>query len=131
MPAFTHHIFICENRRDADHPRGSCDPKGHGDLKDALKKELKRHGLKGEVRANSAGCLDQCECGPVLVIYPQAIWYGAVTLEDVPRIVAETVVNGRVLEDLRIPEAALNTKGKVPFQRSSCHGCDGAAGTSE
>ncbi|PQO30826.1 (2Fe-2S) ferredoxin domain-containing protein [Blastopirellula marina] len=131
MPAFTHHIFICENRRDAGHPRGSCDALGGGELRDAFKKELKRHGVKGEVRANSAGCLDQCECGPVIVIYPQAIWYGAVTAQDVPRIVEETVVHGRVLDDLRIPDEALNTKGKVPFSRTSCGGCDSAQGTSE
>ncbi|TWT38800.1 (2Fe-2S) ferredoxin domain-containing protein [Blastopirellula retiformator] len=131
MPAYTHHIFICENRRAPGHPRGSCDLTGDGELRSALKKELKRHGIKGEVRANSAGCLDQCECGPVIVIYPQAIWYGGVTPQDVPRIVEETVVHGRVLTDMQIPEEALNTKGKVPFQRSKCDGCDGAEGASE
>ena len=62
------------------------------------------------MRANSAGCLDQCELGPTVVIYPQAIWYGGVKLSDVPRIVEETIVNGRVVEELRIPDEKLNCK---------------------
>lgn len=64
------------------------------------------------VRANKAGCLDQCELGPTVVIYPQEIWYGGVTPEDVPRIIQETVVDGKILADLQIPEQQLNTKGK-------------------
>jgi len=62
------------------------------------------------VRANQAGCLDQCELGPTVVIYPQQIWYGGVRPEDVPRIVEETIVHGRVLEDLLIPTEQLNVK---------------------
>jgi (2Fe-2S) ferredoxin len=62
------------------------------------------------VRANYAGCLDQCECGPTVVIYPQAIWYGGVRPEDVPRIIEETILGGRILEDLLIPDEKLNAK---------------------
>ncbi len=62
------------------------------------------------MRANAAGCLDQCELGPTVVIYPQAIWYGGVRIEDVPRIVEETVIHGRVLADLLIPDERLNCK---------------------
>lgn len=109
MPAFTHHIFICGNQRKPGHSRGCCDPEGNEELKSALKKELERRGLKPLVRANSAGCLDQCELGPCLVIYPQAIWYGGVTKKDVPRIVEETIVHGRIVEDLHIPADKLNT----------------------
>lgn len=80
-------------------------------LRDCFKKELKARGLNPDVRANSAGCLDQCEHGPVIVIYPQAIWYGSVTPADVPRIVEQTIIRGQVLEDLQIPDDQLNTKG--------------------
>jgi len=117
MPAFTCHLFVCCNRREPGHPRGCCNADGSAALRAALKDELKRQGLGPTVRCNEAGCLDQCEFGPTLVIYPQGIWYGRVTPDDVPRIVAETVVGGRVLEELRIPDACLNTKGKVPWQR--------------
>jgi len=87
-----------------------------------FKAELKRSGANGVVRANSAGCLDQCELGPTVVIYPQAIWYGHVTPHDVPRIVSETILGGRILDDLRIPDELLNTKGG----RVSCESTSGA-----
>ncbi|WP_425618814.1 ferredoxin [Anatilimnocola sp. NA78] len=108
MAQFTHHIFVCCNQRKKDHARGSCDPDGDEELKSTLKKELEKRGLKPMVRANEAGCLDQCELGPVIVIYPQAIWYGGVRIKDVPRIVEETIVNGRILPDLLIPDDKLN-----------------------
>jgi (2Fe-2S) ferredoxin len=83
-------------------------------LRDCLKKALKARGLDGQVRANQAGCLNQCEWGPTLVIYPQGIWYGGVKLEDVPRIVEETIIGGKVIEELRIPDQWLNTpEGKA------------------
>jgi (2Fe-2S) ferredoxin len=110
MAEFTHHIFICVNQRDRHHKRGSCDPDGEERLKSAFKKEVERHGLKPLVRANAAGCLDQCELGPTVVIYPQAIWYGGVQIKDVPRIVEETIVHGRILEDLLIPADKLNCR---------------------
>lgn len=110
MPKFTSHIFVCCNQREKGHKRGSCDPEGKGKLRDCFKKELKRHGLGPLVRANQAGCLDQCELGPTVVIYPQGIWYGHVTPEDVPRIVEETIVGGRILGDLVIPDAELNAR---------------------
>jgi (2Fe-2S) ferredoxin len=108
MPAFSHHVFVCGNVRDPGHRRGCCDPSAGGDLRDAFKKALKRAGLARTARANHAGCLDQCEHGPVVVIYPQNIWYGGVTEQDVPRIVEETLVEGRILEDLLIPDDCLN-----------------------
>lgn len=110
MAKFTHHIFICINRREPSSGRGCCNPDGSEALRNAFKKEVERRGLKPLVRANASGCLDQCELGPTVVIYPQAIWYGGVKLSDVPRIVEETIVNGRVLEDLRIPDEKLNCR---------------------
>lgn len=76
-----------------------------------LKAEIARLGLKPLVRANKAGCLDQCELGPCLVIYPEAIWYGGVRPDDVPRIVKETILGGHLLEDLCIDDHLLNSKG--------------------
>jgi (2Fe-2S) ferredoxin len=108
MPAFTHHIFVCGNVRDAGHKRGCCDPDGRQTLREALKKELKAVGFGPLARANHAGCLEQCEHGPTIVIYPQGIWYGRVKLEDVPRIVAKTILGGEVLNDLLIPDHCLN-----------------------
>ena len=69
------------------HRRGCCDPEGQQALRDAFKRELKQAGFGPLARANHAGCLEQCEHGPTVVIYPQGIWYGRVRVEDVPRIV--------------------------------------------
>ena len=112
MPEFTHHLFVCCNQRDSDSSRGSCDPEGKERLRSAFKKQIEAHGLKPQVRANSAGCLDQCELGPVCVIYPQGIWYGGVQLKDVPRIVEQTIVGGKILPDLLIPAEKLNVTKK-------------------
>ena len=112
MPAFTHHLFICCNQREAGNSRGSCNADGSERLRAAFKQEIEARGLKPLVRANSAGCLDQCELGPVCVIYPQGIWYGRVQVEDVPRIVEQTILGGQILPDLLIPPENLNIKQK-------------------
>ena len=108
MPAFTHHVFVCGNARAPDHPRGSCDPDGRQALRDAFKKALKKAGVAATTRANHAGCLDQCEHGPVVVIYPQGVWYGRVGPEDATRIVERTIVAGEVIDDLAIADDCLN-----------------------
>jgi (2Fe-2S) ferredoxin len=108
MPAFTHHIFVCGNIREPGHRRGCCDPQGKQSLREAFKKELKQAGFGATVRANHAGCLEQCEHGPTVVIYPQGVWYGHVTMADVPRIVQKTLIGGEILNDLQIPDSCLN-----------------------
>jgi (2Fe-2S) ferredoxin len=100
MPGFDHHIFICTNQRPPENPRGCCDPEGLGELQLAFKRELAARGRKDHVRANKAGCLDQCEKGPTVVIYPEGVWYGGVTREDVAEIVESHIVQGRPVERL-------------------------------
>jgi (2Fe-2S) ferredoxin len=107
---FTSHIFVCCNRRQPGHSRGCCDPEGNEKLRECFKSALKARDLTPLVRANQAGCLDQCELGPTVVIYPQEIWYGGVQLKDVPRIIEQTIVGGLILEDLLIPDNALNAR---------------------
>lgn len=121
MPKFTCHLFVCCNRRSPGHSRGCCDPEGTEQLRSAFKAEVKRRNLGPLVRANKAGCLDQCELGPTVVIYPQQIWYGGVTLDDVSRIVEETVIGGRVLPDLLIADEQLNTKAGRSAAASPSH----------
>ena len=67
-----------------------------------LKELAHAAGLKGRIRINTAGCLDQCGMGVTLVIYPEAVWYGRVTLEDADEIFREHVLEGRPVERLRI-----------------------------
>lgn len=108
MPKFERHVFICGNEREADHPRGCCLSKGSAAVRDAFKVELSRHSLKSKVRANHAGCLDQCEHGVTLVVYPDAIWYGNVDADDVAEIVESHLVNGRPVARLLITDDCLN-----------------------
>ncbi len=99
---YRHHVFVCENRRPDDDPRGCCAAKGSEAIRDALKAEIHRRGLKQEVRANGAGCLDSCAEGPTIVVYPEGVWYGRVRVEDVPEIVESHLVNGVPVERLRV-----------------------------
>ena len=114
MAKFEHHVFICMNERDGD-ARVSCGHKGRK-LKDAFKDAVKAAGLKGSVRANESGCLDQCEHGPTVVVYPEAVWYGFVKLDDVQEIVTEHLVHGRPVARLQIADGCLNTKD-CPHQK--------------
>ena len=102
MPQFEHHIFICENIRDGSDPRGCCGAKGAAEIREAFKSEIKQRSLKGIVRANKAGCLDQCSLGPTVVVYPEAVWYGHVTKDDVAEIMDSHIIGGIPVERLLI-----------------------------
>ena len=97
---YQRHIFICTNRRSDDDPKGSCAQKGSEDIRSAFKRELYARGLKTIVRANKSGCLDVCEQGPNVVIYPEGVWYSHVTLNDVVEIVERHIIRGEVVERL-------------------------------
>jgi len=102
MPHFDKHIFICTNRRDPSNPKGSCAAKGSEQVRERFKKELAERGLKGRMRANAAGCLDQCENGCTVVVYPEQVWYGHVTPNDVLEIIEEHLLHDRPVERLRL-----------------------------
>lgn len=105
MSRLQRHVFVCINERPPDHPKGCCLHKGSAEVRDLLKDELKKRGIAHAVRANNAGCLDACEYGVTMVIYPEGIWYGAVRKEDVEEIVDRTIINGEVIQRLLIPNA--------------------------
>jgi len=108
MPPFERHIFVCTNARECGHPRGCCNTKGAEAVREALKKAAAKR-LGKRVRVNAAGCLDQCEHGVTMVVYPEAVWYGFVKLEDVEEIVESHLVNGHPVEPLRLPDSCINT----------------------
>lgn len=109
MGPFDKHVFVCTNQRPPDHPRGCCDPTDCGDLHRAFKKAVAGRGLRARVRANRAGCLDQCEHGPTVVVYPDGVWYGPVSEGDVDEIVESHLVGGQPVERLRLPDSCINT----------------------
>ncbi len=110
MPAFERHVFVCTNTREPGHPRGCCSAKQSGVIREMLKAEIEKRGLKRRIRINQSGCLDQCEHGVTIVVYPEAVWYGFVRVEDVPDLVEQHLVGGRPVERLRLPDGCVNTE---------------------
>ena len=114
MPPYERHVFVCVNERDASDKRGCCSSKDAAEVRSRLKKLAHDAGLRGRVRINGAGCLDQCAQGVTLVVYPEAVWYGRVTPEDVDELFREHVLEGRPVERLRIdsmrPRATRETR---------------------
>ncbi len=102
MSHYKHHVFFCTNLRDDG--RQSCGQCGSSAAREYVKgrcKELGIHGA-GRVRINTAGCLDRCEQGPVIVVYPEEVWYTYVDHEDLDEIIREHLQNGRPVERLRL-----------------------------
>ena len=95
------HIFACTNTRPEKHPRGSCAARGAQKLRDYMKVRAKELGIEA-VRVNSAGCLDRCELGPVVVIYPEGVWYSVQTFEDIDEILDTHVIKGGRVERLML-----------------------------
>jgi (2Fe-2S) ferredoxin len=93
------HVFCCVNERPAGHERGSCAGRGSIRLRNYMKARAKELGLE-DVRINSAGCLDRCELGPTMVVYPGGVWYRYRTLEDVEDILQRHLIGGTPVERL-------------------------------
>jgi (2Fe-2S) ferredoxin len=108
LAPFEKHLFICTNQREPGHGRGCCSPDGSEALQKAFKKALAERGLTRRIRANRSGCLDQCEHGPNVVVYPDAIWYGGVTEADIPAII-DGLVSGEPVARLRLADECVNT----------------------
>ncbi len=98
---FKTHVFCCLNEREAGHSRGSCARQGSEKLRDYMKDRAKKLGIK-KTRINQAGCLDRCELGPVMVIYPEGVWYSYHSKEDVDEILQKHVIEGKRVERLML-----------------------------
>jgi (2Fe-2S) ferredoxin len=101
---FQHHVFCCANQRPEGSARGCCASKGAVELHAYFKQQLQQLGLSQTIRVNKAGCLDRCEHGPTVVIYPDGVWYRIQSQADIDTIVAEHLLAGRVVTALRLPD---------------------------
>jgi (2Fe-2S) ferredoxin len=95
------HIFICTNQR-APGEKKSCGEACGLELVKEFKRIMKEKGLNGRMRAQRTGCLDACEYGPSLVVYPEGVFYGGVSNKDVAKIIDEHLLNDRIVERLAI-----------------------------
>lgn len=118
MRPFEIHVFVCTSG-------GTCPHQGSLAVHACLKEAVAKAGLKGRVRVNHAGCLDQCGHGPNLVIYPENVWYSHVTPEEAAVIFTQHILGGKPVEHLvyRPPQAgghrlARNREGR-PLERCS------------
>ena len=99
---YARHVFFCLNER--RNGEACCAQHQAQEAFDRCKSQVKAAGLAGpgQVRVNKAGCLDRCAAGPVMVVYPEAVWYTYVDRQDIDEIIDEHLVHGRVVERLKI-----------------------------
>lgn len=102
MTYYQKHVFFCINQRTAG--EACCNDHNAQAMRDYAKGRIKALNLsgKGKIRINNAGCLDRCNEGPVIVIYPEETWYTYVDQEDIDEIIDEHLINGRIVERLKI-----------------------------
>ena len=105
---YRHHVFCCVNERPENHPRGSCSRRDGVELRDYMKARAKELGLD-DVRINSAGCLDRCELGPTMVIYPEGVWYRCSTAAEV-----DEVLTGHLRDGGRVSHLILWPDDELP-----------------
>jgi (2Fe-2S) ferredoxin len=106
-------VFVCINERPEEHPRPSCTRRGSPGLFEALREETGRQGLV-DVKVVASGCLEPCMVGPAVYVAPDDVWYGGVTIEDVPQLVEQHLADDRPVEFLRI--------GREEFELSPLQG---------
>ena len=99
---FEAHLFVCCNRRQDGHPRGSCAARGAEKLRDYMKARAKELGIPG-IRVNTAQCLDRCELGPCMVVYPEGVWYRIGSTADVDAVLERHVRDGGRVPALLLP----------------------------
>lgn len=98
---YKRHAFACFTQRPPGHPRGSCMASGAQPLWDRLSRTLEAEGL-GEVGFTASGCLGFCKAGPLMVVYPEGVWYRPTTPEDIDEIVQSHFKHGRIVERLAV-----------------------------
>ncbi len=113
-PYYEAHVFCCTNRRPSRPSARLLRREGGEALRDHMKSRAKALGLKN-VRINNAGCLDRCELGPTLVIYPEGVWYTVPTKEDIDEVLETHLVKGDRVERLMLqPNEKMPSDRKVP-----------------
>ena len=103
MSYYNYHVFFCTNQRESGKP--CCNNHDAQKMRDYVKGRVKKLGITSDenrIRINSAGCMDRCDSGPVLVIYPEGTWYTYVDESDLDEIIEEHLLHGREVERLKI-----------------------------
>lgn len=96
---YRHHVFACHTQRPPGHPRGSCGASGGGPLWERLSKAIEAKGLK-DVGFTASGCLGFCAAGPLMVVYPDGVWYRPTTPDDIDEIVDQHLAQDKRVDRL-------------------------------
>ena len=116
---YRRHVFCCVNKRAPGHPRGCCSAKDSVKLRAHMKARAKQRGLS-DVRINASQCLDRCEFGPTMVIYPEGVWYAVKTVADVDEIIETHLVKGGRVERLMLtPDQPFPNEAGEPGQAAA------------
>ena len=121
MPKRERMLWVCQNERAADHPKGSCGAQGAKAIRNQLKAGLVRRGLHRRFRVCESSCLDLCWVGPTIALMPDNVFYGPVTENDVS-VILDSLESDTVVERLKVPPdrfddpnvSAPNDKEKAP-----------------
>lgn len=97
-----YHVFICTSCRANGVQKGFCHSKGSVSIVAKFIEEIEDRDLSADVMVTNTGCFGVCSKGPVMVVYPEGIWYGNVTLDNVEKIVEQHIENGKVVKELQI-----------------------------
>lgn len=119
MGQYRRHVFVCTHGE-------YCPFDGSAEVHRVLKEGVAERGLESEIRVNKSGCFNQCGNGPMVVVYPENVWYGKVTPEKARRIVDEHLAGGRVAEDLVY--TAPPGPNKSPARMAEIHAARAGAG---
>jgi len=104
MPKPAKHVFVCNQARPPNHPRGSCQAKGSNEILQTFWQQVQARNLWDKVSVTYSGCLGPCDNGSNVLVYPEGVMYSGVTKEDVTAIIDEHVLGGNVVEHLKAPE---------------------------
>lgn len=96
------HIFVCTSSRVNGQQKGFCHAKASVDIVNSFMEEIEDRGLSGEVMVSNTGCFALCERGPIVVVYPDKVWYGGVNRDDVEEIMEEHIEGGNVVKRLEL-----------------------------
>lgn len=97
-----YHIFVCTSSRVSGQQKGFCHTKASVEIVNNFLEEIRDRGLSGEVVVSNTGCFALCEKGPIVVVYPDNVWYGGVAPDDVEEIMDEHIENGNVVKHLEL-----------------------------
>ena len=89
------HVLVCGGT--------GCSSSGSAKIRTEMENEIKKQGLENEVKVVQTGCFGLCALGPIMIVYPEGCFYSRVTVEDVPEIVSEHLLKGRVVTLLENP----------------------------